>query len=810
MSTKKIILNVFFLFALVAQLSAQGRGGEREMTAIKGFVVVANDEPVPFANIALFRVDSSLVGGSTSDMDGKFSTRAKPGNYYIEITFLSYQTKVVDDIVKKPGEDVLLGRIQLEENAQMLDEVVVEAERSTMEFKLDKRVFNVGSDLSNAGGNAADIIQNVPSVDVDIEGNVSLRGSENVRILIDGKQSGLVGDGNADALRLIQGDMIDKIEVITNPSSKYEAEGEVGILNIVLKKEKQKGFNGSFEARVGYPDNYGGSFSVNYRRKWINMFASSGLNYRMSPGRGSSYQTYDGPDTTYTFERLQNHTRGGLSSVNRAGADIFINDKNTITAAVLYKYSDGDNHALLEYNDINAEDVLVSSTLRDERERELSQDLEFSLNHVKTFDKKEHKLVTDVRMNINEDGETANLVQTISTTSDAISYQRSSNTEDQRTYLMQTDYTRPIGKDGKFETGARVSLREIENFYSVDLRNSDSADWRSLTDFTDNLTYTENIYAAYALYGNEWKRFSYQAGIRAEYTDIRTVLELSGLENPREYLNFFPSAHVNYELNECNSLQLSYSRRLSRPSFRELIPFYSYTDPRFFYGGNPDLNPEYTDSYEAGFLRMFKKGSFLGSVYYRHTADVVQRITTTDSTSLIRTYPINLGTQDAYGVEANLNLDITKWWRINASGNAYYAVIQGDYREDNFNTELLTFMGRANTNMSLPKDVDLQVSVRYRAPRNTPQGRRLAVTTMDAGLARDFFKGKGTLVFNVRDIFNSGIRRSIIDTEYLYSESDFQWRVRQFTLTFNYRINQRKQRGGRGEGTEGGMDDGGY
>ncbi|MEQ9188726.1 MAG: TonB-dependent receptor [Cryomorphaceae bacterium] len=805
-----IALFVFLLYAtldLQAQVRPDGAQQADRSGLIAGRVVGGSQEAIPFANVALYATDSALIGGSTTNDNGMFQIPAPPGAYFIEITFLSFEPKIIPDVVKEEGQFLSLRTIELTENAALLNEVVIEADRSTVEFKLDKRVFNVGADLSNAGGNAADILQNVPSVDVDIEGNVSLRGSENVRILIDGKQSGLVGSGNADALRLIQGNMIEKIEVITNPSSKYEAEGEVGILNIVLKKEKQKGFNGSFEVKTGYPANYGGSFNINYRRKWINMFASAGLNYRRSPGRGGSSQVYNGPDTAYTFESTREHERGGISSVNRAGADFFINDKNTLTAAILYKYSDGDNVASIEYRDINNEGIITTTTLREEEEREVSEDIEFSLTHVKTFSGDDHKWTTDIRANQNYDREKSELVQTVSSAVDAPSFQRSSNTEDQRTYMVQSDYTQPLWKKGKFETGVRGSFRRIENFYSVDLRNSDTAAWVALNDFTDNLIYTENIYAAYALFGNEWRRFSYQLGIRSEYTDIATVLELSGLSNPRAYLNFFPSGHLNYALNETNSLQTSYSRRLSRPSFRELIPFFSYTDPRFFYGGNPDLNPEYTDSYELGYLKMFSKGSFLGSVYYRHTTDAVQRITLTDTTGLLRTFPVNLGTQDAYGVEANLNLDIAKWWRINGSANAYYAVIQGAYRGTSYDTELLTMMGRVNSTFSLPQGIDLQVSGRYRAPRNTPQGKRLSVTTMDVGLARDFFKGKGTLVFNVNDVFNSGIRRSIVDTEYLYSESSFQWRVRQFQLTFNYRINQRKQRGGNREGGEEGIGD---
>lgn len=767
---------------------------------VSGRVTEPSGAPIPFVNVALYSTDSALIGGGTTDMDGRFSIKGQKGQFYVEASFLSYQTYYSEPFELDADGKRDLGKLVMEENAQMLEEVVIEAERSQMEFKLDRRVFNVGADLSNAGSNASEILANVPSVDVDIDGNVSLRGSENVRILVDGKQSGLTGSGNADALRMLQGNMVEKIEVITNPSSKYEAEGEVGIINIVLKKEKQKGFNGTFEVQGGYPTNYGASYSINYRRKWINLFASSGLNYRRRPGQGSSFQEYNGPDTTYRFERDRDHRRGGLSTVNRVGADFFINDQNTLTTSLLYKYADADNTALIEYRDLNQAEEVVLSTIRDEDENEISQDIEVAITHVKTFEKEGQEWTTDLRATQNDDSELAQLTQTSSSPFIPNSFQRSSNTEDERNYILQSDYTHPIGKKGKFETGVRASIRRIENFYSVDLKDSADAEWEPLTDFTDELIYTENIYAAYALFGNEWKRFSYQFGLRSEYTDIRTELRISKQVNPRDYLNFFPSAHLNYELSEFNSLQVSYSRRLSRPSFRELIPFFSYSDPRNFYGGNPDLDPEYTDSYEAGFLSQFDRGSILTSLYYRHTTANTQRITLTDTTGLIRTFPINLGTQDAYGLEVNMSYDIADWWRFNANLNTYYATIQGEYRGVSYNTDVLTMSGRINTMITLPQEIDVQVALRYQAPQATPQGRRLSITTFDVGASRDVLNGNGTLIFSVKDVFNSQIRRSIVQTEFLYSESAFQWRARQFLLTFSYRINKQKSRGGKPEG----------
>lgn len=802
-----VVFSFFVLLALrgVAQNNlGQGGGGRGpgDMPEISGTIFDPDNNSLPYAAVAAYNsADSSMAKGVATDIDGKFSIPLQPGNYYIKISFLSFQEKLINVQLTKEGKE--LGDIVLQADGTVMEELVVEAERSTVELKLDKRVFNVGKDLSRSGANASEVLDNVPSVSVDVEGNVSLRGSQNVRILIDGKPSGLVGS-TTDALRQLQGSMIEKVEVITNPSARYDAEGEVGIINIVLKKEKREGFNGSFEVNAGYPSNYGGSYNLNYRRSKFNLFSSVGVNYRRNPGGGTQYQTFDNGDTSYVYETIREQERGGLSGNARLGADIFLNDKNILTLSGLYKYSNGINTADLIYKDYDSNGNLTGITDRHDEEEETEADREANLSYRKTFKKKDQLFTFDVKYIESDDTEIADQTEK-SDTSEIPLITRSSNTEDERNWLFQTDYVHPFAKEGKIETGLKATLRLIENDFSVE-QQDESDVWVPVTNFNNHLIYTENIYAAYLMAGNKTGKFSYQGGVRAEYSDITTELTETNEVNPRNYLNFFPSAHLSYELPKNNTLQASYSRRLSRPRFRHLLPFYGYSDSRSIFRGNPNLNPEYTNSYELGHLKYWEKGSLLSSVYYRHRTGVIERIRIADSTGFAQTIPVNLSVQHAIGLEFNFSWDIAKWWKLNGNTNFYRAVTNGEYEGQKLNSEAFSSVSKLNTKFEILKTYNLQLSFNYNAPERTTQGLRKSMYSLDFGISRDILKGNGTLTLSGRDMFNTRRRRFTAETEDLYTEIDFQWRSRQMTLSFVYRLNQKKARGGDRGGFEGGDD----
>jgi len=760
--------------------------------SISGNLEDPDKNPVLFANVALYSLkDSVLVGGIASDENGNFKVPATNGSYFLKITFLTLDEKIVPD-VKVLGKNVDLGTIKMTANAKVLREVVVKGEKSQMELQLDKRVFNVGKDISNIGSNASDILNNMPSVTVDVDGNVALRGSGNVRILIDGKQSGMVGMNPAEALRQIPGDLIESIEIITNPSSRYDAEGEVGILNIVMKKNIRYGLNGSFTGTAGYPSNLGGSFNVNYRKKKVNLIASYGHLYREGPGRGFSRQAYSSPDTSFVYEQKNTRTRGGFSNSFMVGMDYFLNQHNTLNGTLSYRKSRNKNTSLLEYRDFDLNNNLTRTVFRSEDETEPRANFEAALNYNRTFAKK-GKSLSFVGKYILSDETEAALFNERTQGEAASIFQRSFNTEDEKNMLFQLDYIQPYGKNGKIETGLKSSVRLLDNDFSVHQQNQ-QMNWTILPEFDNRFAYDEKIHAGYLMASNQFGKVFVQAGLRGEYSDITTELKKTNIESHRKYFNLFPSLHLSYKLKQSQTVQLSYSYRLSRPDFRSLLPFSNFSDSRVFRAGNPLLNPEYTHSFEAGHLMNFEKGTLLSSIYYRHRLGVVENITAVDSSGFTTITPINLSTGDSYGFEFNLTYDPFDWWKWAANANVFRAVNEGFYNDIELKSDTYSWTSRISSRMTLFKNVDFQASLNYRAPRKTTQGRELSQYAIDLGLSRDILKGRGTLTASVRDLLNSRKRRSIVENAGYYSQSEFQWRARQFLVTFSYRLNRSKEK----------------
>jgi outer membrane receptor protein involved in Fe transport len=760
--------------------------------SISGKLIDGDKNPVLFANVALYTAqDSTLTGGLASDENGLFKIPANPGKYYLKITYLTLDEKIVPDVNVVNG-DLDLGVISLKANAKVLQEVVVKGEKSQMELQLDKRVFNVGKDLSNIGSNASDILNNMPSVTVDVEGNVALRGSGNVRILIDGKQSGMVGLNPADALRQIPGDLIESIEIITNPSSRYDAEGEVGILNIVMKKNIRYGLNGSFTATAGYPANLGGSFNINYRKEKVNLIASYGHMYREGPGSGTSRQEYNSADTSFVYEQKTNRNRGGYSNNFTVGMDYFLNKHNTLTGTLSLRKSQNSNNSRLEYRDFDFNNNLTRTVIRTEDENEPRTNFEAALSYRKTFEKKGQNLSFDAKYIISDETEASKYNETTAGESLGLR-QRSYNTEDEKNWLFQLDYVHPFGKNGKLETGLKSSIRLLDNDFSVHQQN-EQQNWQILTDFDNRLAYDEKIHAAYVMGSNQFGKFFIQGGLRGEYSDILTELKRTNEVNHRKYFNLFPSLHLSYKLQDAQTIQLSYSYRLSRPGFRDLLPFSSFSDSRVFRAGNPLLNPEFTHSFEAGHLLNAEKGSLLSSVYYRHRLGVVENITVVDSTGFTRITPVNLSTGDSYGMEFNLTYDPFNWWKWTANANIFRAINQGVYNDKILKSDTYTWNSRVSSRVTLFKNIDFQSSLNYRAPRKTTQGRDLSQYSIDLGFSRDILKGKGTVTASVRDLMNSRKQRRIVENAGYYSQSEFQWRARQFIVTFSYRLNRSKEK----------------
>lgn len=804
--------------SLMAQQTAPGASASTPSEVkyrITGTIVDgANNEPLEYSTISLMSPgDSAIISGTITGADGKFNLETKAGSYIVGVQFISYKSKYFNVQLTRENPSKDLGTISLSPDAETLEEVVVEGQRSTMTMELDKRIFNVGQDLSNISGNASDILDNIPSVAVDIEGNVSLRGSQNVRILVNGKPSGMVGIDGTNGLRNLQSNMIERVEVITNPSARYEAQGNAGIINIILKKDEKQGINGTFNANVGWPHNHGAGFNLNFRKSWLNLFASYGLSYRKNPGGGFTNQEFIYPDSTFFRDVTNDRSREELSNTFRFGSDIYLNDLNIITMSGLYQVGSGTNTTDILYENFDSDRTLISQSLRFDDEKEDEEDIEFNVNYTRTFkDDEDHKLSTIIQYRESSETEDAEQEQgPLPLNAESFQpdlNQRSLNDEFESTLLLQADYVHPLGENGKFEAGYRGSIRDITNAYMVEELN-DEGEWVNLAGFTNDFAYDENIQAVYGIYGNKWGKISFQGGLRVELTDIRTYLEQTGEENNKNYTNYFPSAHFTYELANENNVQLSYSRRIDRPGFRSLNPFSSFTDPLNIRVGNPDLDPEYSDSYELGYLKNWPTGNLYTSVYYRHSTGVNDRVRYTQNDTTY-TIPLNLASRDAVGIEFTFQKDIGDWWRINGSANFYHERQEGEYEGEDLSNETLTMGTRVTSLMTIWDVLESQISFRYRAPQNDTQGRRKAFYTIDLGFSKDVFQGKGTLILNVRDLLNSRKWRSETITEELRQYGEFQWRSRVVTLTLNYRLNQKKRpdRGGRGDGDyEGGDGD---
>ncbi|GJM30220.1 MAG: TonB-dependent receptor [Cyclobacteriaceae bacterium] len=819
---RAFLISIFILVStgvFAQQPNAQRRPGTgangQSPFKVTGQVLDAETgEALEYVTTALIaEQDSSVVSGAVTDVEGRFEIIARPGRFTLRINFLSYGSKDIGGIqLNRDQMTKDVGVVRLAPSTEILDEVIVQGEKSTMTMSLDKRVFNVGKDLTNAGRSAADLLDNIPSVQVDVEGNVSLRGSDNVRILVDGKPSGLLGINTADGLRQLQSNMIERVEVVTNPSARYDAEGSAGIINIILKKEKSQGVNGSFTATTGYPQNLGGSFNLNYRKKWTNLFASYGIDYRKSPGISNSFQTFFPGDTLYYTIRESDRERGGWGNNLRFGSDFFLNDKNTITVSALYRISDEDNDYNLNYQDLDRDFNLLFVTDRYDNELEIDKNSEYSINYTRTFSKKGQKLSADVQYRDNNETEESNIEETSFDVLEEMElpdlFQRSLNEEFDRGWLIQADYEHPFGKDGKLEVGFRNSIRRIGNDYLVEEQN-EMGEWENLVGFSNNFNYDENIYATYALYGNKANKFSYQLGLRAEVTDIQTELEETAEVNSKNYTDLFPSAHLTYTLKEEKFLQASYSRRIRRPRFRSLNPFSSFSDARNIRSGNPDLNPTYSDSYELGVLQNWEQSSFYYALYYRYSTGEVNYITTVDDEGTTYTRPENVGTSDALGLEVNYSNEFNSWWRVNANANLYHAASDAFADGEDLSTKTTTFYTRLMSQMKIKKDWNFQTSLSYRAPQEVPQGRRKSYFVVDMGFNRDIMKGNGTLTLSVRDLFNTRKYRYETITSTYTSDAVYQRRARSVVISFNYRLNQRKQRERGGRGGDGDFDGGG-
>ncbi|WP_445738430.1 TonB-dependent receptor domain-containing protein [Mariniflexile sp.] len=783
------------LFLSLYSISSFAQRPEQKEVTITGQVIdQENKQPLEYATVAFFsKQQNKIVTGGITDASGNFSIPVLTGIYDVTIEYISFKTITIPNRKINTSENI--GSFSLQINAEALGEVEIIAEKTTVEIKLDKKIYNVGKDLTVRGGTVSDVLDNIPSVTVDPEGNVALRGNNNVRILINGKPSGLVGLNSTDALRQLPADAIEKVEVITSPSARYESEGTAGILNIILRRSKLQGFNGAISANVGHPALAGVSGNVNYRTGDVNFFNTTSYNYYTNLGNSYNFTRFKNTGKYLDEKRDSESTRKGLTT--NFGLEWYVNDTASLTTSVVYRDSNLEENSTNVLTQLDENKDFISKNIRLDPEFGNSKTIQYATNFTKNFKTSGHKLSFDFQYEESDEDRLSLIL------SDGINTDILRTIEDQNSVLLQSDYVLPIGENSQFELGYRGDFSDRSTDYEVQLLNTDTNQFEIDTRLSNIFNFKLHIHALYSQFGSKIDKFSYLLGLRLENTRTTIDQPTTGDFKKKNITGLFPTINLSYELGNKESLTLGYSRRLQRPRSFYLNPFPSRTSITNIFQGNPDLDPSYSGVYDLGYLNRFSKVTLSTSIYYQHEIDDSNWVSfQTGETvlvnntpiSVITRTPVNLATNDRYGFEFNINYTPTKKWRINTDFNFFKNITRGDYNGVNFDAENISWNIRLSNKYTLPGNIDWQTNIDYRGPSKDAQNTRDAIASANIAFSKDLFKEKASIAFNVSDIFNSRRYKGEIETDTFVSTRDFQFRGGQvFNLSFTYRFNQKKK-----------------
>ncbi len=793
------ILACVFLLSLTVTAQNQKRG------TISGTIIEATtNQPLEYASIyAQNNSNAAVVSGGMTDSKGFFSFEVPEGNYYLKIDFLGFKTIEIPQIEVKGVTSIGIQKIH--DDTQNLEEVTIIAERSTVDIKLDKKVYNVGQDMIVKGGTASDVLDNVPSITVDAEGSVSLRGNENVKVLIDGKPTGLASN-ISEAMRILPAESIEKVEVITNPSARYEAEGGAGIINIILRKGKALGINGSVTGTVGHPDNYNANANVNFRSEKFNLFTTSGYSDSNSEGYSINNSEYldriTGLPSQYIDEsKTMERFRKGYN-IN-FGVEWFLTDSATWTNVVNTRKNKIDNPNTVNYMYFDANRLLDFERVRLEDKDRTRENVEYTTSFEKKFKKDGHKLNLEYTISQDKDNDNSIIKDQFSNQTN-FDLERTFNTEKEVRNYVKADYVLPIGENSQFEAGYLGNFATTTTSFSLDNQVNNS--WINNQTISNTLEYKEKINALYIQYGSKINKFSYMLGLRYEDTNIEVNQLTTQDFNNKKYDDLYPSVFLNYEFSESSTTSLSYSRRVNRPRGFFLNPFSNYSSDINFFQGNPDLDPAKTHAFDLGYMKRWTGFTLSSSAYFNKTDDAFQFVkringTTENGTPITVSSPINLATEYRYGFEFTANYTPFKWWRLNGNFNFYKSETKGDYTfidkdgvadTQNFDNNSYSWFARVSSKITLPYKIDWQVNGMYMAPQTTAQGKVKSSLSANLAFSKDILKDNATITLNVNDLFESRKRRYDLNLPYSNSYSDMQWRGRQINLSFTYRFNQKK------------------
>lgn len=794
---KKVFSFVFFLSLAVSLLAAP--------SSIKGTIVDGGTQvPLDFVNVALFRQGSDKpVKGVVSDKNGLFIFPAvTEGKYNIQISFVGYTT--VKQGVNMNGSPLNLGQIKLEENSKKLKEVEVVGQGSTMRLEVDKKVFSVDQNIAAAGGSASEVLQNIPSVTVDNEGNVALRNSSDVEVWINGKPSGLTAENRGQILQQMPAESIESVEVMTNPSAKFKAEGSAGIINLVLKKNRKAGYYGSLSAGAMYntdANKLGGTLGGNFSYSSKKLDANVNIGYRRMNMPSGGWSNRVNADTLNLHQESNNlRSMGGLFT--RLSLDYHINDNNTLSLSGFGMLGGGSSVNNIDYllTNLNNSNALLKDYQRNTSGDGSRKHMHSNLDFQHDFDKKGSNILVSLGYSAHDMSETDRYKQTDNLKNGFLSSDLSQTGDgNNKEYEFKVDFTKKFSENSKLEAGWESNLEnQLSNTSGYDYKTN-----KTLNSYYNNFDYTEQNHAAYATYGNKFNKLNVQAGLRAEYyskafTNI-TSSSTPDVLNPTGYPRLFPSLFLSYSLPKSNEIQLNVTSRVNRPRGMQINPYKNYSDSTNISYGNPDLGPEYTSAYEFNYVKTWDSHSLSASAYYRFTDNVIQGISFMQN-GVMQSTSMNLTKQQNSGVEIVAKNRLFQVLNLTSSLNFFYSKLDSAKYIDNNNIvlakipqqELFSWNARIMANFALSKSFFGQITGEYNAPRLIAQGKELSNFAVDLGLRKTFLDKKFNLNLMVRDVFDSRRRQSTTYGEGYSQTSYSYWGGRMIGLTLTYNFGNMK------------------
>jgi outer membrane receptor protein involved in Fe transport len=748
---------------------------------IKGTVVEeSSGQPIAYATVMVGDNETKKpIEGTTTLDNGSFSLETNATDYYIEVSFLGFRTRTFGSPPTQ-GKTIDLGKVALSEDAEQLQEVVVQGEVSRTEFKLDKRVFNVGKDLSTTGASALEVLNNVPSVNVNIEGRISLRGSQGVQILINGKPS-IIASEEGNALGTITADMIEKIEVMTNPSAKYDAEGTSGIINIVLKKEERKGLNGSVSVNTGAPDSHSVGVSLNRRTENFNLFTQIGIGLRDLPDDLETRNVDLENNTTILSSGTEYRNETYYNLV--LGTDYHINENNVLTLSGNFAMEIEDQPSNTSFVSLDSDNTISSEWERTEVTEAKNPKFQYELQYKKDFENHEdHTLLFSGLGNFFGKDQSSEFLNNTISGDDNDSRQQTRTDFKEAIFTFKLDYTNPITDEWTLETGAQYVLNDVSNDFEVN--NFTNGTFVNDPGLTNVFEFDQKVLGLYGTGSYEGKKWGIKGGLRMEQTDQNTLLVTTSSANDQNYGNFFPSLHSSYKFSNKVSVQAGYSKRIYRPRMWDLNPFFNIRNNFSIRQGNPELQPEFTDSYEITSIYILGPASINFGVYHRYTTEVIERITTFEN-NISTTKPENIGINKATGIEFNAKYSPAKWLTLNGDFNYNQFQRDGTFETTVFDFSNDQWTSKLMTKVKLPSDFDLEMTGNYQSSYQTVQSEVSDMLFMDMGLRKNIMKGKAVLNLSVRDLFASRVDESQI-AQASYEVYNRRQRGTFFALGFSY------------------------